>query len=137
MQKIIALFLSLGCFGCAGINYAAQQYSGVRVEEVAMPDDTYRIFDKPAENRMMVTSSLAAAMGQGLGAGLLLNAIDNTPPKPRFDAAALQYLENTGRPGCRVVDLYLLVKPQFEVKYDCAPQASAAPFPGGRRSPTR
>jgi len=129
--------LSVGLSGCAGVNYAVEQYSGVQVEHVAMPDDTYRIYDKPAENKMMVTSSLGAAMGQGMGQGLLLNTVDNTPPKPRFDAAALQYLENTGRPGCRVVDSYLIVKPQFEVKYDCRPQVAEAPVATPRnRQPT-
>lgn len=123
--------------GCAGISYTMNEYQGVQVEEVSMPDDTYRIFDKPAANKMMVTSSLGSSAAQGFGSGLLLNAVDNTPPKPLFDAAALQYLQNTGRNGCRVVDSYLLVKPQFEVKYDCAPLApvaSALPPPARRRS---
>jgi hypothetical protein len=105
----------------------AGEYSDVRAEEVAMPDDTYRIFDKPAASKMMVTSSLGSATAQGVGSGLLLNAVDNTPPKPLFDTAALQYLQNTGRSGCRIVDSYMLMKPQFEVKYDCTPTVAVAP----------
>jgi hypothetical protein len=119
---IAALCAALG--GCAGVSYAIDEYSGVEVKNIQMPDDNYRVFDKPAQNKMMVTPSLGAAFAQGAGQGLLLNAVDNTTPKPRFDAAALQYLENTGRQGCRIVDSYVVVKPQFEIKYDCAPRVA-------------
>lgn len=119
---IAALCAVLG--GCAGVSYAIDEYSGVEVKNIQMPDDNYRVFDKPAQNKMMVTPSLAASAGQGFASGLLLNAVDNTPPKPRFDAAALQYLENTGRQGCRIVDSYVVVKPQFEIKYDCTPRVA-------------
>jgi hypothetical protein len=118
---MLTVMLPLILVGCAGISYITEQYWGVTVEHVAMPDDTYRIYDKPAESKMMVSSSIGAAAAQGMGTGLAWGPVDNTPPKPRFDAAALQYLAGTGRTGCRVIDSYLLVKPQFEVKYDCTP----------------
>jgi hypothetical protein len=105
--------------GCAGLNYAVENYHGVRVDEIEMPDDTYRIFDKPAENRMMITPSLGAAMGVGVTTGLTYGAADNVAPKPRFEAAALQYLREEARGDCKVVDFYLIARPQFEIKYQC------------------
>jgi hypothetical protein len=41
----VALCAALG--GCALINYIIEEYHGIPVQEVKMPDDTYRIFDKP------------------------------------------------------------------------------------------
>jgi len=38
------------------------------------------------------------------------------------EAAALQFLAENGCPSCRVVDAYLLARPQWEVKYDCPPR---------------
>jgi hypothetical protein len=84
-----------------------------------MPDDTYRVYDKPAQNKMMITPSIGASALQGAGSGLSFNAIDGTPPKPVFERAAIEYLRTTGRDKCRVIDAYLILKPQYEVKYEC------------------
>lgn len=128
------ILLAAALSGCAGVNYIVENYSGVDYEDVAMPDDTYRVFDKPSEGRMMVTSSLSSAAGQGIGRGLLLNSIDTTPPGPLFEAAANQFLVNKGRPECRAVSTALLVQPQFEVRYRCEVAPAPAPAgPAGRR----
>lgn len=119
---IVALCVALG--GCASTNYIMEEYHGITVVEVKMPDDTYRIFDKPAQSKLMATSSLGSAFGQGLVAGVTAGTAGG-PPKPLYEAAALQFLAENGRPGCRVVDAYLLARPQWEVKYDCTPPAAA------------
>ena len=120
-MKQIAVALTLaGLTGCAGVNYVMETYGSMQPVEVSMADDAYRVFDKPDAGKMMVTSSLSSAAAQGLGQGLLLNAVDNTPPKPRFQAAAERYLVESGRPNCRITDGYLVVKPQFEFTYTCS-----------------
>jgi hypothetical protein len=116
---IVALCVTLG--GCATISYVMQEYHDVPVQEVRMSDDTYRIFDKPAASKLMVTSSLSSAAGQGFVKGLTFGAVPTDAPKPLFEAASLQFLSENGRPGCRIVDAYLLAQPQWEVKYDCSP----------------
>lgn len=129
-----ALLLLGGC--SAGLKYVMDEYSGMQPHQVAMPDDTYRVFDKPQASRMMVTSSLSSAAAQGFGRGLVFGAIDTTPPKPLFEAAARAYLAETGRASCRITDAYILVQPQFEVRYDCTPQQAppvvGAPAQRGR-----
>jgi hypothetical protein len=80
MKKLWVLVLALMLGGCAGLSYTAQQYTGIELQTVQMPDDRYWVFDKPAENKMLVSSSVGSAMAQGFGQGLMLNAIDNTPP---------------------------------------------------------
>lgn len=119
--------LSVGCTiaimlgGCAGISYVVENYAGIEKHEVIVPgDDEYRVFDKPQQGKMMVTSSLGSAAGQGAVKGLTLGAMDGAPPKPRFQKAAETYLASTGRASCRVTDGYLLVQPQWEFVYDCS-----------------
>lgn len=123
LVALAALCAALG--GCASANYVMDQYSGVAIKEVRIPDDTYRIYDKPSENKLMVTSSLGSAAGQGFVKGLTFGTAQTEPPKPLYEAAALQFLNESGRPGCRIKESYLLMQPQWEVKYGCSPMVAA------------
>jgi hypothetical protein len=134
MRAIMSLSLLVVLGGCASVSYILAEYDGVQLKTITMPEDEYRVFDKPIQNKMMVTPSLGATAAQGFGSGLLLGAVDNTPPRPRFEAAALAFLEQDGRRGCRVLDAYVLARPQYEVKYDCAPIAAGAAAPPVARS---
>jgi hypothetical protein len=124
--------------GCtSGVQYAVSEYTGVEVKQIEVPgDDTYRIFDKPAANKMMVTSSLASAASQGFAQGLTFGAINAAPPKPRYEAAAIAWLKETGRESCRIVDGYLIQQPQWEFKYNCVPASAPAVVaaPAAKRS---
>jgi hypothetical protein len=91
-RNLWALGAAVLLSSCAGASYAINECSGVTVESVSMPEETYRNFDKPSANKMMVTPSILASAAQGAGQGLLLNAVDNTPPKPLFERA---YCSNT------------------------------------------
>jgi hypothetical protein len=113
------------------------EYTGVEVKEIEIPgDDVYRIFDKPAANKMMVTSSLSSAASQGFAQGLTFGAVNAAPPKPRYEAAAIAWLKQTGRESCRIVDGYLIQQPQWEFKYNCVPISAApaiSPKPASRQ----
>lgn len=113
-------------FGCAGVTYAIDNYSGVKVISYTSPaqSTSYRIFDKPGENRLMITSSLANAMGQGALKGLTL--MNTTPPEILFEQAAIEFLASTGR-TCIAKRTFLVVDPQFEVQYECVPALAEAP----------
>jgi hypothetical protein len=119
MRLIFIIGLAVAVAACAMKPETMQEYSFVKEEYVTMPDDTYRVFDKPESNRMLVSSSIASATSQSFRATLLLK--DDVPSKETFEATARQYLANSGRDNCRILDSYLLIKPQYEVKYDCAP----------------
>lgn len=114
---VIATCLLLA--GCAGMQHAMEHYSGITPVDVTMPDDTYRVFDKPSDHRIMVTSSLGAAAGQGVASGLTLGIADATPPILRFRKAAEQYLQMSNRKTCRITHGVLLVRPQYEFRYAC------------------
>ncbi|MBZ9699533.1 MULTISPECIES: hypothetical protein [unclassified Mesorhizobium] len=114
-------------------------YTNVKVVSFTSPSQKtgYRIFDKPAENRLMITSSIGNAMGQGALKGLTL--MDTTPPEILFEQAAVEYLASTGR-TCVSKKAFLIVQPQFEVQYDCsaAPAGAAttvAPVPLAKPKP--
>jgi hypothetical protein len=110
---IVALFLS----GCAGMD-AAMEYNDVTVREMHFGGDTWRIFDKPAEGRLMITPSMERAMGGGFLSGLTFGAADTDIPKPEYQRAVEAWLRMTKR-RCTVLDGYKLIKPQWEFKYHC------------------
>lgn len=101
--------------GCGGIEYISQHYSDVSPQDVAMPDDTYGVSDKPAEGRMLVQSSIGTGVAQGIGAGLFSA---DPLPKPFFQAAAERFLAQTGR-KCRITDGYTLAMTSWEFRYVC------------------
>jgi len=117
-SRLALVAACLATCGCASMNYIMQAYDGVPVQQVSTQYDTFRVFDKPAENRMMITSSLASAAAQGFTGGLLLNPTVTATPKPVFEEAAQAYLKQSGR-NCKITDGYLLVNPQWEFKYSC------------------
>lgn len=118
--------------GCgAGAQYAMSEYSGVEVKSFALEgDDIYRVFDKPASNKLMITPSFGKAMMAGAAQGATFGAVDamdTIGPKPMFERATVEYLKSTGR-TCRIVDGYVVIKPQWEFKYDCSlPVAETQP----------
>jgi hypothetical protein len=123
--------------GCQGRQYAMDEYNKVPVQSfVVEPADgkprftsdgkggqidrarTYRIFDKPAEFKLMITPSLGEAAGSGFLRGLTFGAADMGEPVVAYRDAAEKYLASTGR-SCSARDIVLIVRPQYEVRYEC------------------
>lgn len=104
--------------GCAGLGYA-MQYSGSELTQFEWAGRPWRIFDKAAEQRMMITPSLGRSAGQGLIEGLTFGIADTEIPKPDYQAAVEGFLAGTGRANCQVTDGYKLIEPQWEFTYRC------------------
>lgn len=117
-MKIVIVLLSLSLVGCAGMQYAMKHYSGVPVVDHQMPDDTYRVFDKPNEGRLMITASVGSAMAGGFKSGITFGAASSSAPANLFQEAAESYLKKTGR-DCIIKDGHLIVSPQWEFVYEC------------------
>ncbi|MGE3230370.1 MAG: hypothetical protein AB7J30_13135 [Hyphomicrobium sp.] len=115
---VMAVVGTLALSGCAGLNYIYENYQGTPLAEFQNEDDTFRIFDKPQESRLMITPSLGTTMVSGAVSGATFNAVSTAVPKPVYEKAVLGYLQSTGR-ACMVVDGALLVTPQWEFKYRC------------------
>lgn len=122
---ITALLLILS--GCGGISYLSEHYSSVDKQEIAMPDDTYWVFDKPAESRMMVSSSPGAAFATGTVQAMTLYTVNANPEAAKFEAAAASHLEKTGRPNCKPTASQFVTTPYYEVRYQCGEVTTAAP----------
>ncbi len=115
----IALLLA----GCAATNYVLTEYAGIDVVNFNIPGaDTYRVFDKPAANKLRITPSIERAAGAGFVSGLTFGGVaaeDNIGRKPEYENATLAYLKSTGR-ECRVIDGYVVLRGNWEFKYDCS-----------------
>lgn len=111
----IAVALSLA--GCSAVQ-TAMQYDGTATR-VAMPDDTYRIFEHPNQDRIMTTPSLGKGIGFGLAKGLTLGVADIMTPEQLHGAAARKHLDATGRGHCVITRGYLIAQPQYEFYFNC------------------
>jgi hypothetical protein len=97
-------------------NFLVGEYSNIEVVELQLGAETFRVFDKPSASKMIITK------------GMRWTLVHGTMPtaKEPFEAAAVQYLANTGRSSCRVTDVSAIIGPKHEIKYACTPPASAA-----------
>ena len=135
LAGIIALALTTSA--CQSVSYVMKSYGGVEVKSFSYlpegqeqfttgPDGqqidharTYRVFDKPDEDRLMITPSFSAAAAAGSVQGLTLGLTNPIGPEALFRNAALAYLKSTGR-DCKAITTELVIKFQYEVKYDCS-----------------
>lgn len=99
--------------GCSGMQYAIDNYKGVEVVRHNYQGQTFRIFDKPEENRLMITPTIgqSAARGATFGAA--------STPEIYFQNAGQTFLTEAGR-NCEVGDPKIVAPPQYEIFYTCA-----------------
>jgi hypothetical protein len=100
--------------GCSQTLGTQMEYIN-KVHIVNMPDGDYRIYDHPKGDRLMVAPSLGRIAVQGATLGIA----GQTPEQAR-NAAASQYMAQTGRSHCRVISSRELMKPNVEVVFDCS-----------------
>jgi hypothetical protein len=91
-------------------------YGNVEAVELQLGGETYRVFDQPSANKMIVTRTMGYALVHGTA----------WTPKEPFEAAAAQHLANTGRSSCRVTEAGVNIGSRHEFKYDCTPPGSPA-----------
>lgn len=122
-MKRITTFSFLGyaflLSACGGVGYTLENYTGVQVQRIQANGETWRIFDKPGEGRLMITPSIGRAASVGAAQGATLGLSDGgRDTVQEFQAAAQAYLEN--RDGsCTITNGALVVSPQYEFFYVC------------------
>lgn len=82
-------------------------------------DGTFRIYAHPTENTLGITPSRADVIGQGAVRGATLGIVSPTTATDKFQRAASAFLENSGRTGCSVGPVSLIIEPIYEVKFSC------------------
>jgi hypothetical protein len=119
IKTAVSIASVIAMTGCTGINYAVENYSGVDVERFEANGQTWRIFDKPAEGRLMITPTLgkAAAVGAAQGATFGLSR-GGASPVQNFEAAANLFIKSRDK-TCQVTSGSLVVNPQYEFFYTC------------------
>lgn len=119
-HQIIVLAVCATLASCASPQAISKMVSyPSKVTKVKMADDTYRVFEKPDEKLIMTTPSIAASAAMGAARGATLGLAAVMTPEQRHEAAAQEYLKQTGRPQCTITKGYLLAEPQYEFTYSC------------------
>ena len=126
---LMAILVLSGCGGRPGGLQDAMRYDAKSLAHVKMPDDTYRVFEHPTGDRIMTTTSVAAAAGQGFVSGATLGIASVETPEGRHEAAARRHLDLTGRAACAIRNGYELVHTQYEFLIECPPGTLATPAP--------
>ncbi len=117
-MRAILLLAALTLGGCANLDYAADNYGNTPLTELDHDGHPYRVFDKPSQNRLMITSSIGSAIGGGLIRGATFGLFSNHPSEPVMQAAAAEYLKSTNR-ACTLQTGQLIAQPQWEFRYSC------------------
>lgn len=113
MKKLpLAAALTLSVAGCTGLQYAMDNYQGVPIVQQKYANQVFRVFDKPEENRLMITPSIGKSAVQGATWGAAAT------PEIFFQNAAQAFLDQSGR-KCTAGDPKLIVQPQYEIFYTC------------------
>ena len=112
-SALVAGVLGFGLLGgCSGVNYAMENYGQAETQKYYYKNQSFRIFDVPSKNRLMISPSIGAAMWEGFTLGLA------DKPEMLYEKAAQAFLVSTGR-SCIVGDLKLVIDPQWETFYTC------------------
>ncbi len=131
--KVLLLIGSIvtlsACGGRPGGMKDAMSYDAKSLAHVKMDDDTYRVFEHPNRDRIMTTTSIGKAAGQGLIRGATWGVANVQTPEQQHEAAARRYLDLTGRDACTIKSGYELVQTQYEFMVDCPEGATATPLP--------
>lgn len=128
MRKSLIVILTAAplaaCSSTSGVG-RAMSYPATSTT-VAMSDDTYRVFEHRSDKTLMTAPSIgkSAAIGVAKGATLGLTSTASMSPQQRHEAAAQQYLAQTGRPNCKITGGHLVLEPQYEFTYECSPSTT-------------
>lgn len=118
-MKVVVLLsaLSLGIAACAPVERISDAYGSTAPVAFTHTGKNYRVYDKPAENRLMITPSIAGAFAAGAAAGVTLGmGGDGIDPNVGMRNAAQAFV--AGR-GCTLTAGRVLLHPQYEFDYTC------------------
>lgn len=120
MKKLAVVAMCAALSGCAGAQYAMDNYGKVKPVAFRSPSSGggYRIFDKPEENRLMITPTIGASLGGGALKGATFGAVNVLNSEAAYRQAAEEFTKSTGR-TCRAESVSLVIDPQYEVRYSC------------------
>jgi len=118
-KKVMLLCSFFAVSACSGAGYAIENYGGVDVQRIQANGESWRIFDKPEEGRLMITPTLGRAASVGAVQGATLGMSDGgKDTMAEFESAADAYVKSRN-PDCAVTEGALVITPQYEFFYEC------------------
>lgn len=122
MRPLLMGLVMFSVTGCATYDYAVSEYGDTPLVQFEHADRPFRIFDKHAAGKLMITPSLGDAADDGLFQGLTFGIVNTHPSEPLMHKAAAAYLTSTGR-TCMVQTGYVIMQPEWEFRYQCEAKA--------------
>lgn len=115
-MTFVALLILASCAGMSRMGSYGYELADAKVR---VGHREYSLYFHPTDATILIQRGFGAAMGQALGEGLTLNAVNMAEPMPIWRAAADAVL---GEVGCRTVDVYTLDNNiTWEATYTCDP----------------
>jgi len=108
---VIPLAMLAGCGENA--QYVMDTYRGIDPLQYEADGQSWRIFDKPSEGKMMITPTIGRAMSSGATLGLDGSQVNKSET---YVPAATAYLDEK---GCGIVDRRIVFTAQAEFTYTC------------------
>lgn len=116
---VSAILLALPLVGCQSQQSTTNHYENVEMQRFTNGGDTYRVFDKPSDGRLMIASNVGTAATLGVAQGLTFGLAGSGGLATKVRGAAQQYLDSTGR-NCAIYSVEPIADPKYEVLYTCS-----------------
>ncbi|MEQ1753748.1 MAG: hypothetical protein ABL973_06415 [Micropepsaceae bacterium] len=111
---------------CAYPQYVNDDYRYIPLTNFAYENRSFRIFDKPSSNKLIITPSLSTAVSDVVIRNATFGKYNNTTEQQTLENAVVAYLAGQGR-KCTITGASLMYDPQWEFTYDCEIRYTAIP----------
>jgi hypothetical protein len=124
--RIITVLLAIFLNGCALLpggdddtNDPGNGQTKVRLAEPGKIDTDWWVTDRPETNKLYVSPTTARTLGLSLIGGIVLSPSVFLPTQTDYQKVAIQFLNQNGRGGCKIVSGAQASQFQYEFGYDC------------------
>lgn len=117
LMSAVALTVAACSIPGEGLSYAMNNYRGVDPVSVEIANTDWKIYDKPSQNRMMITTGTKTSTESGLKTGVQFGTSGYPfTTEQEFRPYADIWL---AQKGCKITDGRLVVPWQYEFDYAC------------------
>ena len=102
-------------------------WSTIRLSNPNGTTTDWSVSERAGQNKLLVSLPAGRASGLGLAGTMVLSPSAFVPDQAEYQKAAVQFLERTDRPSCRIVGAAKTSHVQYEFQFDCT-KAASAPF---------
>lgn len=117
--RAIALFFTLAVAGCSQLSYLGENYGQVKSERFGYSGKTWLIYDRPTDDRLMISPNFGDELASSVIEGLTLGLSGKVNgPEGAYHAAAAAYLRSKESP-CQVTNGAHIFENSWEFFYTC------------------